>query len=129
MPCLFCGSPGPLTDEHAIPRWARKAIGATGLGRDPASRRHLHGWLSARRHKRLGVERSRQRCCVGSERQTAEYLILTRVTLAASRPRHDDLVPGKVTRRSVTLGAWPSASRSRTRSGPSSPTCSTHEVA
>ncbi len=29
MPCMFCGSPGPLTDEHAIPKWARKAIGAT----------------------------------------------------------------------------------------------------
>jgi len=30
MPCLFCGSAGPLTDEHALPKWARKAIGATG---------------------------------------------------------------------------------------------------
>jgi hypothetical protein len=29
VPCVFCGSPGPLTDEHAIPQWAKKAIGAT----------------------------------------------------------------------------------------------------
>lgn len=27
---MFCGSVGPLTDEHALPKWARKAIGATG---------------------------------------------------------------------------------------------------
>lgn len=30
MQCIFCGSKGPMSKEHAIPRWARKAIGATG---------------------------------------------------------------------------------------------------
>lgn len=30
MACLFCGAAGPLTDEHAVPAWARKAIGAYG---------------------------------------------------------------------------------------------------
>jgi hypothetical protein len=27
--CLFCGSLGLLTNEHALPKWARRAIGAT----------------------------------------------------------------------------------------------------
>ena len=30
MPCIFCGSDGPLTVEHAYPRWIRRALYATG---------------------------------------------------------------------------------------------------
>jgi hypothetical protein len=43
MPCIFCGSAGPLSVEHAYPRWIRRGVYATGptkmwRGRD---RRHI----------------------------------------------------------------------------------------
>jgi hypothetical protein len=30
MACVFCGSPGPLSDEDAIPKWALRTLGTLG---------------------------------------------------------------------------------------------------